>query len=127
MNTLSRKFESLIQSFPGAKASILELAELADSAGANGVLLTQEKLLNALSMRPSTSTARLLKAMEDAGVLVKLVTVESPRGLGGIGEFASIDEVPQRIHDWRVDETIDVRPADIKVMYQVAAPVADRL
>lgn len=49
-------------------------------------------------------------------VLKKIVRVETAEG--GIGDFSDLEEVPPEMLDWRIGETITVRPEFIKILFK---------
>ena len=66
-----------------------------------------------------SDVASLLAWFVSKGVLDQIVRVESP-ALGGIGDFASIEEVPEVIEDWRQGNVkFHVQPENLSVLYKL--------
>jgi hypothetical protein len=78
---------------------------------------TLSKLLDKLSLNSSFDSALVINILQKEGIISKLLRVESP-SLGGIGNFSSISEIPNVIHDFRTDTEIEVSPDNILVLYQ---------
>jgi hypothetical protein len=55
------------------------------------------------------------------GKLKRVIRVVSPKTQGGIGDYDSLDKVPQFAHDRLTDTQIEVTPDDLKVFYVVPA------
>jgi hypothetical protein len=58
-----------------------------------------------------------LSAIVKHGLAERVIQVESPDG-GGIGNFKSIQEVPDEIYDERKDQWISVEPENVVVVYK---------
>jgi len=58
-----------------------------------------------------------LTALVRHGLAQRVVQVESPAG-GGIGNFKSIQEIPDEIYDERQDKWISVEPENVVVVYK---------
>ena len=61
--------------------------------------------------------AAALARLVAQGTLRQIVRVESPTTHGGIGDYDSIQQIPDKLHDWRADGEIMVRPEDLRFLY----------
>lgn len=67
-----------------------------------------------------SSLSVILAELTKAGLLRRIIRVESPTMRGGIKDFSSLEEVPPTISDWRGDEQeIEVTPDRLRVYYSV--------
>ena len=46
-----------------------------------------------------------------------MIRVISPTTRGGIKDFDSLTDVPDRIHDWRADSEMEVEPDNLRILY----------
>lgn len=108
-------FAALISKFPNERKAIERLAEFLE--GGSRYELTFEHLV--ARVRPSSveSLTLILAELTRAGDLRRVIRVES-RDQGGIADFASVQEVPSSLHDWRTDEDIEVTPDSLRVIYK---------
>lgn len=113
----SVNFDNLIDKFPDERSAIEALGKLV-SAGAP-LELTFEHL--AARVHPSSMEvlAVILAELTRSGDLSRIIRVES-RDQGGIRDFESIQDVPERMHDWRTDEDIEVTPDRLRVIYKAS-------
>ena len=87
-----------------------------------GDLFTLDDIVDVLNSDLNSDPVRkdivafLLAKLTSDGVIDQLIRVASPRG-GGIGDFASFEDVPSVIFDPFQREEITVRPQDIKVFF----------
>ena len=75
-----------------------------------------------LSVRPSSPELMsvVLDELAREGVVRRIFRVESPRSHNGIGDFASITDIPPRIYDKNVEEEIEVEPSLIRPIFKTA-------
>jgi hypothetical protein len=118
MKKSSRTFEALIGKFPNEREAVERLARLVDSPTAREMTFDHLQLLVRASA-PET-LAGMLTELTRIGILRRVVRVES-RSHGGIQDFESATEVPDRIFDWHIDEEIKVTPDLLRVVYQAGA------
>jgi len=64
----------------------------------------------------SSELAVLISILTSEHILRRVVVVESPAG-GGVAEFASVDEVPDSLHDHLRDVRMEVTPSDLRTFY----------
>lgn len=60
--------------------------------------------------------ASIISVLITEHVLKRVVVVNSPSG-GAFGEYASVDEVPEYIHDYLSDTELRVTPDHLKTIY----------
>lgn len=123
MNMSSVNLDNLIIKYPQERDTIYRLDSLIsdNSEKPSNKVFTLQRLYDLASPSTALVFAQLLNELVDRGIIKKIVRVESP-SLGGIGDFSSITEVPTTISDWRQnDMTIEVKPENIRVLYQVIA------
>jgi hypothetical protein len=77
---------------------------------------TLSMILEKLSLSPSSDSFSTIKYLENTGKIKKILRVESP-SLGGIGDFESIEDIPNIIEDFRTGLELEVEPENIKVLY----------
>ena len=108
-------FDFLIAKYPSERRAIAKLAEIL------GTEEHREYTLNRLSdlVHPNSreSLAGALGELVRAGDVKLVIRVVSPSTHGGIADFASLDEVPDTIHDWRTDQDLEVSADDLRVLY----------
>ncbi len=59
-----------------------------------------------------------LAELQNAGVVDRIIRVESPESHGGIEDFRSMSEIKEEIHDWRTQQTIRVDPSMVSFVFQ---------
>lgn len=79
---------------------------------------TFSHLLQSVEPTSPDELALVLAQLTTSHFLEKIIRVESPETHGGIGDFRSLSEVPQEIHDWRTNQMIDVRPENLVVVFR---------
>jgi hypothetical protein len=94
-----------------------------EEAKAEGKELTFAHLAQEARPLPTEKLALAMAALVQHGLVTRVLRVESPIG-GGIGDFNSIEEIPDDLYDSRTDEMFHVRPENILVVYQFKS--ADR-
>lgn len=123
----SAKFSNITERIPSSiSTNALRLVEryLEDAASQQrlGKLRLEPRLLQKISQTESSrELAALISLLLSEHILRRVIVVESPGG-GGVAEFSSIDEVPERLHDHHRDLWMDVTPDVLRTYY-----VADSL
>lgn len=84
-----------------------------------GEVYTFDHLYHEILPSSSTNLALILAELVRQGFLEKLVRVESPYTGGGIKDFPSVEDVPERIYDSHADQEIDVQPDNLRVLFKV--------
>jgi hypothetical protein len=96
------------------------LARVFNEAREKHKALTLPHLVQLAQQATPISVEKLLLAlsvMVKHGLAERIVQVESPAG-GGIGNFKSIQEVPDEVYDERQDQWISVQPENVVVVYK---------
>ncbi len=122
MNMSLTNLNDLIIKFPQDSDTIqrLDIFISENSKVSGGKVFTLQRLYDLASPSTTFVFAQLLNYLVETGVMKKIVRVESP-SLGGIDDFSSITEVPEEIYDWRQERIIEVKPENIRVLYQVVS------
>ena len=84
-----------------------------------GEVYTFEHLYQEILPSSPTALSLIVAELVKRGLLEKLVRVESPFAGGGIKDFASVTDVPDRIYDWHSDREIEVQPDNLRVLFRV--------
>jgi len=84
-----------------------------------GEVYTFDHLYHQILPSSVSNLALILAELVQRGLLEKLVRVESPITGGGIEDFPSIEEVPDRIYDFHSDRMIEVEPENLRVLFKV--------
>ncbi len=120
MNMSFKKLENIINQTPIDASSGHRLAGLVERAqSAGNKEYTFNFLVSHVHPESPAALALALHALAERGVVQRVLRVESPTVQGGIGEFASVGEIPQEVFDYRADQYISVDPRDVKVIYKV--------
>jgi len=121
----SAKFSNITEQAPfNAKALRLVERYLEDAAAQQrlGKLRLEPRFLQKISQIDSShDLALLISLLLSEHILRRVIVVESPAG-GGVAEFSSIDEVPERLHDHHRDVWMDVTPDVLRTYYVAESP-----
>lgn len=98
------RLEQILQAHPGQRAEF-----------------TLERLSDLVHPRNREELVLALGQLVRKGRLKKLIRVVSPRTQGGIGDYASLDDVPRFTTDWRSGMQIEITPEDLRFIYVVPA------
>jgi hypothetical protein len=116
----STKFSKIISRVPSSAQALDLVAKYLDSAADQKrlhKLRLDPKLIQQISkVSTSSELAVLISLLTAEHILRRVVVVESPAG-GGVAEFASVDDVPDRLHDHLRDVQMDVTPSDLRTVY----------
>jgi hypothetical protein len=85
-----------------------------------GFEFTFNSLFDAVKPHNEKQLALALASLVDQGVIRKFVRVQSPTTHGGLGDFPSVIDVPDEIHDIHADSWVQVRPEHLVVIYRAA-------
>ena len=121
MNMSSPRFYSLIDSLArrlGLGGRTIRRLQAVLRRAKPGDEYTFEFLVKEVDPPSIEDLAAALTVLVDKGVLNQIVRVESPTTHGGIGDYNSIQEVPDELHDWRADEEVRVKPENLRVLYK---------
>jgi len=121
----SAKFSNITEQVP-SNTKALRLVEryLEDAAAQQrlGKLRLEPRFLQKISQIDSShELAVLISLLLSEHILRRVIVVESPAG-GGVAEFSSIDEVPERLHDHHRDIWMDVTPDVLRTYYVAESP-----
>lgn len=121
----SAKFLNITEQVP-SNAKALRLVEryLEDAAAQQRLskLRLEPRFIQKISQIDSShELAVLISLLLSEHILRRVIVVESPAG-GGVAEFASIDEVPERLHDHHRDIWMDVTPDVLRTYYVAESP-----
>jgi len=107
-------YADLINRYPAERSAIAELNRLLSQE--TRTEMTFEHLV--LHLRPTSkeSLALILAELARIGAVRRVFRVES-RDHGGIQDFDNLQNVPDRIHDWRIDEDVEVTLDNVRVIY----------
>jgi len=83
-----------------------------------GEVYTFDHLYQEISPSSTQNLALIVAELVQRGFLEKLVRVESPTG-GGIKDFPSVEDVPERIYDFHSDREIEVQPDNLRILFKV--------
>jgi hypothetical protein len=79
---------------------------------------TLPQLAERLQVRAVGPLAAALADLTRDHVVDQIFRVESPKNRGGIDDFPRLEDVPDRILDWRQDAEIDVDPRMVRVLFR---------
>ena len=116
----SARFSNIISRAPSSAQALDLVAKYLDSAAEQKrlhKLRLDPKLIQQISkVSTSSELAILISLLTSEHILRRVVVVQSPAG-GGVAEFDSVDEVPDRLHDHLRDVQMDVTPSDLRTVY----------
>jgi hypothetical protein len=81
--------------------------------------LTFEHLVLEVDPVQPEALAAALAMLVRQGAVRQIVRIESPLNHGGIADFASVQEIPDEIYDWRADQTLHVQPENLRVIFSL--------
>jgi hypothetical protein len=120
MTTSSDDFSTIIGEASIGSPARERLARVFSEASEKHKALTLPHLVELAQRETPISVEKLVLALTvlvKHGLAKRIVQVESPGG-GGIGNFKSIQEVPDEIYDERQDRWISVEPDNVVVVYK---------
>ncbi len=95
-----------------------KLASVLREARERHKTLTFEHLSQQVGKLSTKKLALAMAGLVARGLVKQVLRVESPEG-GGIGDFESIDQIPEDIHDLHTDTILHVQPENIVVLYRL--------
>ena len=84
-----------------------------------GEVYSFDHLYQEISPSSPTNLSLILGELVSRGLLEKILRVESPFTKGGIKDFSSLEEVPDKIYDFHSHREIEVRPDNLRVLFKV--------
>ena len=113
-------FESIVSKYPSEQEALAKLKDVLSGAKQQGAEFTLNRLCDLVAPRDREEFAIILGELARHHFIKLVVRVVSPRTQGGIGDFSTLDEVPQVVHDWRTDSEIEVSPENLRIVYKAA-------
>lgn len=113
----SPQFAALIAEFPEERDTIARLEHLLGEGKAREV--TFDRMIGLVEPQSPQALALILAELSLAGIVRRFVRVESRVTKGGIKDFPTLLDVPNRIHDFRTDTEIEVTPGDLKQFFAI--------
>lgn len=118
----SVNLEALTTDFPGQKAAVEKLVTFLESTARTSAfdrVYSYDRMLAISQIKSSRDLVLVLNRLVQDGLLEQFVRVEN--NSAGIKDFASINEIPETIHDWRTDTEIAVTPDKLHLYYKLHA------
>jgi hypothetical protein len=115
------KFDTLIDEFPEEADAVGRLRELIERAVSTPGRkeYTPNRLYDLLKPSNYRVLVHILTSASDKGLVRKAIRVESTSGLGGIGDFSSIIDVPPQLYDTRIGRMVDVVQDQLEMIYSI--------
>jgi hypothetical protein len=117
----SLNLDRLTAEFPTERTAVERLVNfIAEVLGRNReATLSMNRVMDIARPSSTLMLSRILERLVEEGVLQQIVRVES-EGLGGIGDYPSVSDVPDVIHDFRRDVDVRVKPEHLHLYYDAA-------
>ncbi|WP_442776343.1 hypothetical protein [Sphaerotilus montanus] len=116
----SSRFKRITERSPESARSLELLGEYFDKAAKENRLgrlrLDPIRIMRIGKVATSVELVSLISILLSEHVLKRIVVVESPLG-GAAAEYASVDEIPEYIHDRLSDTTLHVTPDKLRMIY----------
>lgn len=109
--------KNLTPEFPREVEALSRLDSLLASSKNGEKLFTLANLYETANFSSQYVFNYVLNKLLEYGDIEKIVRVETE--LGGIEDFSDLEEVPDQLYDWRVGETINVKPEFIKILLKL--------
>jgi hypothetical protein len=123
MNMSSIRLDPLIDEFPEQRAPVERLARFIDEkerADDRPKEFTVERMFDIAGPIPQPVLLEILQRLVQLGVLEKILRV-SPDGMGGVGDYHSLAEVPPVVHDRLTGQEVQVSLDHIRLIYKLQA------
>lgn len=114
----SNKLDFLINQFPEEGGSIDRLSCYLDSIQSRSVELPIGRIYDLIKPSSLGVLAAILSSLEQQGIVKRVIRIESD-GIGGIGDFESVTDVPKSIWDSRLGRDVEVRLDQINLLYKL--------
>lgn len=103
----------------GSQPSYADLIGKVESVvdGNPGAAYTLDRLSDIINPPSLEDLALALAALVSKGKLKRFIRLESPVSRGGIGDYESLDSIPDRVYDSRQDLSVDVTADMMRVLY----------
>lgn len=116
----SIRLKSITDRSPGSAQALALLGQFLDEAAASNRLgklrLDPKRIQQIGKIASSAELAALISILLSEHILKRVVVVQSPSG-GAVGEFSSVDDVPEYIHDHISDTELRVTPDHLRTVY----------
>jgi len=106
----------LAEKHPEDKSTVERLESFLNRDDNRRLVFNLDRAVDVVHATSRVRLAALLAELVSSGLLEIIVRVESSNG-GGIGDFPSIEAVPDEIYDRRTDRIIPVSAENIQVLY----------
>lgn len=116
----SVNLENLMSEFPAQRTAVAELVSYFEKAAADSVrpkLFQFDRISAIAKLPPDKNLAMLLHRLVQSGMLEQFIRVEY--NYAGIGDFATIEEVPGEIYDERSNSTVMITPDKLRLYYRL--------
>lgn len=121
----SIKLDNLTSLFPENKVALEKLTQiLHENVGKEDFVLSIERLFDLLKPSSISALNSILSELVDARILKQVLRIESSAG-GGIGDFDTLLNVPPSIYDFRLDQEVEIRFENIRVLYKIIGQIKD--
>lgn len=121
----SVNLENLMSEFPSEKVGVEKLVtffEVAASECTSPRYFSYDRISDISQIRSNSELILLLHRLVESGLLEQIVRVEN--NSAGIGDFSSIEDVPNEIYDFRQDINIPITPDKLRLYYKLSPRVA---
>jgi hypothetical protein len=113
-------FESIASKYPSEQEAIAKLRDILHRANRQEAEFTLNRLCDLVTPRDRDEFALILGELTRGGLIKLVVRVVSPSTQGGVGDYSTLDEVPDVVRDWRTDSEVHVTPENLRVIYKAA-------
>lgn len=121
MNMSYLSLNRLIEEFPEERETVSKLASFVKERSANGskrTELTISKIFDLVNPKSQRVLAVILGRFVECGIFERFLRVES-EGLGGIGDFPGLEDIPPVIYDIQTGRNVEVNLDQIRLIYRL--------
>jgi hypothetical protein len=117
----SDRFDTLIDEFPEETAAVRRLVDLIGRAleTPGRKEYSPNRLYDLLQPSNYRVLIQLLASASDKGLLQRSIRVSSASGMGGIGDFDSMLDIPNQMYDSRIGRVVDVTQDQLEMIYSI--------
>lgn len=123
MNMSSANLERLTAEFPRDAEAVRRLMRFLEEVARHDreeTVLTVRRIFDVAHPSSQRVLAQILQRLIQEGVLQEIISIESSE-LGSIGQYHSLSEVPEVVHNRNKDVDVSVRPEDLRLYYKLSA------
>lgn len=116
----SVNLENLMSEFPSQKGAVADLVsffETAATGSARPKLYDFNRISAIANLPPDRNLVLLLHRLVQNGLLEQFIRVEYK--FAGIGDFPTLEDVPDEIFDERSNETVSITPDKLRLYYRL--------